>query len=340
MTKKKTIHISLLLLLLLAVSSCEGKYDWSEYKDDYKAYKMGIQLSTDKLEFAEGQTKQTFTVTCECPWILSVESEKSYYNYNSYSYEYDWLTVNIIPHRKDGYDEVEVKAKNNPLTTQSRKTTIYISDGLKYYSISVTQAPSAETLSVSPTSLTFNWNGGSQDIAVASNVRWNVSSADNWCNVNTQSNNLFLISVSKNDSYNARSTTVSVEGTTKTATISITQQAPSEPVISELSFSDITKTTAVCTFSYSSADLEVTQCGIYYSTTNQNPTSSDGNYVSYPYNKSGSFSRTLTGLKQNTTYYVRPYVITSAGTTYGTASSFTTKKTNSPEEEDNPTPGY
>ena len=48
----------------------------------------------------------------------------------------------------------------------------------------------------------------------------------------------------------------------------------------------------------------------------------------------------MTNLKQNTIYYVRPYVITSLGTTYGETESFTTLKSNSPDDDDNPTPTY
>lgn len=331
--KKKALHITLLSALLLGIASCEGKHDWAEQKDDYKAFKMGISLSTDKLEFADGQAKQTFIVTSECPLSYSVV-------YNDYSYNNGWLSLNVIPHKKDGYDEVTIYAEENPNTNQSREATISISDGLHNYSVGVTQAPSAETLSVSATSLRFIWNGDAQDVTVTSNVSWKVSSADNWCTVNTRSDKLFRISVTSNNSYEVRSTNVTIKGDTKTAIINITQQAPSKPVIGALSFSDITKTSVNCTFTFSSDDLTVTRGGLCYSSTNQNPNDNDSRVTYYLSQKNGDCNNSLTGLKQNTTYYVRPFVITSAGTTYGTVSSFTTKKTNSPEEGDNPTPGY
>lgn len=113
-----------------------------------------------------------------------------------------------------------------------------------------------------------------------------------------------------------------------------------EPVVNDVTVSDITKSSANCTVSYSSADLVVETCGVCYSTSLSNPTINDATQSVFCNDKSGSATLSLTGLNENTTYYVRPYVNTSAGTTYGNTVKFTTAKRNTPDEGDNPTPTY
>jgi sugar lactone lactonase YvrE len=72
---------------------------------------------------------------------------------------------------------------------------------------------------------------------------------------------------------------------------------------------------------------DVTAYGIYYSTTNKVPTSTDSN-IPAPVTNDGTaitnFNCSITGLTPNTTYYSRAYAINSAGTGYGSVVSFTT----------------
>ena len=65
----------------------------------------------------------------------------------------------------------------------------------------------------------------------------------------------------------------------------------------------------------------VTERGICYSTS-QNPTIASSKVTSG--SGTGSFSANITGLAASTTYYVRAYATNSAGTAYGTQTSFTT----------------
>ncbi len=66
---------------------------------------------------------------------------------------------------------------------------------------------------------------------------------------------------------------------------------------------------------------QVTERGIVYATTSY-PTTA-GTKLAMG-SGSGSFTQNVTGLSQNTTYYVRAYAINSAGTSYGSQISFTT----------------
>ncbi|MDD3878311.1 MAG: FISUMP domain-containing protein [Bacteroidales bacterium] len=66
----------------------------------------------------------------------------------------------------------------------------------------------------------------------------------------------------------------------------------------------------------------VTERGICYSTS-RNPTTSSSKVSSG--SGTGSFSANLTGLRENTTYYVRAYAVNEKGTSYGEERSFSTK---------------
>jgi len=65
-----------------------------------------------------------------------------------------------------------------------------------------------------------------------------------------------------------------------------------------------------------------TERGVCYATT-QNPTTAN-NKVVIPGSGTGTFSQNVSGLTLNTTYYVRAYAISAAGTVYGPQQSFTT----------------
>ena len=88
---------------------------------------------------------------------------------------------------------------------------------------------------------------------------------------------------------------------------------------------NITQTSASCggyVTAYNGAT--VTDRGVCWSTTNQNPTLSDS-YITNG-TGTGNFTSNLTGLTQNTTYYVRAYATSSEGTVYGETKQFTTTK--------------
>ena len=81
---------------------------------------------------------------------------------------------------------------------------------------------------------------------------------------------------------------------------------------------------------HSSGGTSITYCGIVYSSSVTTPTvTSSGGASSNCHRVSatagtGSFTKSLTGLSANTTYYYRAYAINSTGTTYGEVKTFTT----------------
>jgi len=94
------------------------------------------------------------------------------------------------------------------------------------------------------------------------------------------------------------------------------------------SVSSISTTTAISGGNITNAGgLTVTARGVVWSTSTS-PTVSLSTKTSNG-TGTGSFTSSITGLTQNTTYYVRSYATTSQGTTYGNEVSFTTLSTNS-----------
>ncbi len=88
---------------------------------------------------------------------------------------------------------------------------------------------------------------------------------------------------------------------------------------------NITQTTATCGGNVSSdGGATVTARGVCWSTS-QNPTVSDSHTTDG--SGIGSFTSNITGLTENTTYYVRAYATNSKGTSYGEQKSFTTHGT-------------
>ncbi len=102
------------------------------------------------------------------------------------------------------------------------------------------------------------------------------------------------------------------------------------PTVSAGSHSNVTTTTATvsCTngiTSLGSAGCSITSYGFVYGTTANPTTSNTKVQVGTTYTTtSTAFTRELTGLTANTTYYVRPYATNGNGTAYGTQTSFKT----------------
>ena len=97
------------------------------------------------------------------------------------------------------------------------------------------------------------------------------------------------------------------------------------PTVTTSEVTNIGNTTAECGGEVTEGDFTVTARGVCWGTTD-NPTIDDSHTVDG--GGAGSFTSNVTGLTENTTYYVRAYVTSSAGTAYGETKTFETFKTN------------
>ena len=94
------------------------------------------------------------------------------------------------------------------------------------------------------------------------------------------------------------------------------------PTITTNNVTNITATSVTCGGNVTATGgASVTSRGVCWSTS-QNPTTSNNTLPSG--SGTGSFTKNITGLTPNTTYYVRAYATNSAGTSYGVQKGFTT----------------
>ena len=89
-------------------------------------------------------------------------------------------------------------------------------------------SPTETTLSVNPTSLSFETEGGSQSITITSNSSWTVTSAGSWCTLSATSGNgngNVTITASANTDVSLRTTTITIKSGDIKQEVSITQAA-------------------------------------------------------------------------------------------------------------------
>ena len=97
------------------------------------------------------------------------------------------------------------------------------------------------------------------------------------------------------------------------------------PAVTTSAVSNITANTATCGGNVTyDGNTTVTARGVCWNTTGM-PTLYDSDSLTFDGMGTGSFTSTLTGLHENTTYYVRAYATNSRGTVYGEERVFTTE---------------
>ena len=96
------------------------------------------------------------------------------------------------------------------------------------------------------------------------------------------------------------------------------------PTVTTSEVTNVSFTTAKCGGEVTEGDYTVTARGVCWSTA-ANPTIDDSHTIDG--GGAGSFISNITGLTENTTYYVRAYATSSAGTVYGETKTFETFKT-------------
>lgn len=113
-------------------------------------------------------------------------------------------------------------------------------------------------------------------------------------------------------------------GFSETITFSTLPEA-ALPTVGATTTSDITENSATLTAEVTSdGGGEITEKGFCYSSTNNTPTEADTKTMSTA--EGNAITATLSGLKANTTYYVRAYAANKEGISYGVVATFTTSK--------------
>jgi hypothetical protein len=172
-------------------------------------------LSIDKttLSFEKDGSSQSIAVTSNIGWSV----------YNTA----DWITLD----RSDGTGNgtVNVTATANTTTAQ-RTATITVTGGALTRQVSVTQDAGDATLSIDITTLSFEKDGGGENIVVTSNTTWSVSANADWVSLSPANtgngDGLIHVYVPYNPTLEPRAATVTFTyGDAQTRTIAITQDA-------------------------------------------------------------------------------------------------------------------
>ena len=202
------------------------------------------------------------------------------------------------------------------MTGLSPNTTYYVRAYAKNsvgtsYGAQKTFTTSCNTVTVSIAGNTTIDYGGSTTLTASG------TSSYIWSNGGTNAS--IMVSPTSTTTYTVTGT--NSYGCTGTASVIVTVNSVA-PTVKTNSVTNIAKTTANCGGNViSSGSAPVTARGVCWST-NQNPTTnnahtSDGSGT-------GVFASSLAGLDPGTTYYVRAYATSDAGTTYGNEVTFTT----------------
>ena len=288
---KKIALQYLIFGLTMLLASCGQSLEESDV--EYEAIKSELNVSESSITVdGSGQTISV-QISCNSYWYADTQSS--------------WIYLNTYSGKGNGTMSIRVYA--NTSTTAEREDIISVTDGINTVSISISQGPTPEKLTLSESSLGFDYNGGTSYVYVESNGSWSATSDADWCVLSTTTSRI-TVKASSNISYTSRTATITVKGSTASSTLKVNQAAPKEPTIGELIVTNITKTSADCQFTYSSADLYLQRRGICYSTSSQKPTTSNECLDYYTSIKSGTASFSLTGLSQNTTYYGNYYLVT------------------------------
>ncbi len=173
-----------------------------------------LTVSPDNIHFSSNGGTQTVNVSSNTGWHVASS---------------DWIGVN--PSSGTGNASVSITVGANTSTTERSGTVIFeTNDQSLSVSVSVTQDGQTPTLSVSPSSLHFTSESGTQSVSVTSNTTWNVTSKPGWVSsVNPSSYNgncpNVNITVTSNNTTSTRSGNIIFKTTdgSVTAYLSISQ---------------------------------------------------------------------------------------------------------------------
>lgn len=134
-----------------------------------------------------------------------------------------------------------------------------------------------------------------------------------------------ITGLTANTTYHVRAYAMNSKGTAYGNDVTFKTMDYTAPVVVTGEVTNITSTSVTCSGNVTSdGGLTVTARGICWSRTNQNPTISDSHTTDGT--GIGEFTSNITGLTQNTTYYVRAYATNNVDASYGETKEIKTKE--------------
>ena len=255
-----------------------------------------------------------FTITSNTTWTVADNAS--------------WLNLSAASGTGNGTLTVTTSSGNTSLSSRSANVT-FSASGVSPVTVTVTQSGVSPALTVTPASLTVASLSGSTGVfTITSNTNWTVADNASWLSLSaasgTGNGTLTVTTSSGNTSMSSRSANVTFSAsgvTSEIVTVTQSEAAPEIPVLTTISVSEITSTTAVSggNIIYDGGS-SILSHGVCWNT-NVNPLidldtkTTDGT-------GSGIYSSNITGLTPGMTYYVRAYATNSVGTGYGEQVTF------------------
>ena len=283
-----------------------------------------LELSVTSLTFTKVAGNQNVTVTSNTHWTVTGGAS--------------WLSLSKS--EGDGNGVVTVNVQEN--TTESERSSILTFRGTNGSTkqLTVTQTGRSSDFSVSTTNISAEATANTVTFNIVSEARWTTQSSQGWAklsDVSGEGSKTIMVTLTDNVSEQSRTAEITISSSSKSEKVTITQAAGSKPTISDVVCSNTTQTSTTISFKCSSM-FPVTEYGVCYSTTNNNPTTNDHVVRMQAGSvKEGSPTIDLSGLSAGTTYYVRAYATNDVGTQYSATVIFTTVS-NLPGRGDNITP--
>ena len=170
-----------------------------------------LTITPSTLDFAPTGGKASVAVTFNAGWTTGTSAS--------------WLTV--TPASGNGNGTITVTASANT-STGSRTATLTVSGGGLDRTVTVTQEATPK-LTVTPASINFTVEGGTQEVNVAANNEWSANSNAPWLTVTKVSGSVLRITAAPNTGY-SRTSGVTVTVGDLTQEVNITQEAAQQIV--------------------------------------------------------------------------------------------------------------
>jgi len=203
-----------LLCFLLPTVLCTALWGCADEADTDNLVLSSEQITVDTRDISlspQGGSK-TVNVNANCRWLLSSTD--------------GWLGFSIAYGQGNGSFTVTADA-NSSITTPRTATIVIITDGGLQRTISVVQEKAEETLAFSAEQLTFAAAGEMKTLTIRSNTTWKLQGAEDWLMLTAtegQGNWDITIVAQPNPGETARQAVLTLQGTTRTASITITQE--------------------------------------------------------------------------------------------------------------------
>ena len=266
-----------------------------------------LSVAPGELTFSASDTGyQEFTVTANGRWVITGKPS--------------WVT--LTPEEGNGNANVKVTVSTNSSESSRQANLVVTADGGSQAVVKIVQNKVELPLGVSPQSLSVSALGQQNiEIVITGDADWSLSTADDWITgfsaYSGKGQQQVTFTCSKNLKTTERRGTINVVSGLQQAQVIVTQEAATLPEMGRTTLTDLTEESAWVECTVTSL-FPITEYGFVYDTTPDPTTDVNTKIKTSGAPSDNTFQATIGGLTKGTTYYIRAYAVSEAGTSYGT----------------------